>query len=111
MGPVHRPLTTECIPVLGWEQSGGESMPAAAEFVYRVLEKGSEGEKRVERGESAAVMSAGDGRDGAWLNIFDWAPVTNVATLPARHVVGPGALRGRSPRTREAACGRPPKCE
>ena len=24
---------------------------------------------------------------------------------------GPGALRGRSPRTREAACGRPPKCQ
>ena len=28
-----------------------------------------------------------------------------------REVVGEGALRGRSPRTREAACGRPPKGE
>ena len=32
---------------------------------------------------------------------IDWALVTNVYTRSARHVVGEGALRGRSPRTRE----------
>ena len=32
-------------------------------------------------------------------------------TVDAGGVLGEGALRGRSPRTREAACGRPPKCE
>ena len=28
-----------CIPVLGWEQSGGGKMPAVAEIVYRLLER------------------------------------------------------------------------
>ena len=34
-------------------------------------------------------------------NSFEWARVTNVYTRSSRHVVGRGALRGRSPRTRE----------
>ncbi|MCY3991450.1 MAG: hypothetical protein OXF50_09530, partial [Caldilineaceae bacterium] len=34
-----------------------------------------------------------------WRNSFDWAHVTNVHIWSSRHVVGPGALRGRSPRT------------
>ena len=52
-----------------------------------------------------ALLSAGDWRDVVWLDTFDWAPVTNVATQSARHVVGEGALRGRSPRTREGRIG------
>ena len=35
----------------------------------------------------------------------------HIALTLAATRTGPGALRGRSPRTREAACGRPPKCE
>ncbi|MCY3900605.1 MAG: hypothetical protein OXF86_18670, partial [Caldilineaceae bacterium] len=34
--------------------------------------------------------------DVVWLNPFDMAPVTNRDTRSARHVVGEGALRGRS---------------
>ena len=40
-----------------------------------------------------------------WRNPFDWAPVTNIGTRSARDVVGEGALRGRSPRTREGRIG------
>ena len=40
-----------------------------------------------------------------WRNPFDWAHVTNVDTRSYRHVVGEGALRGRSPRTREGRIG------
>ena len=40
-----------------------------------------------------------------WRNLFEWAPVTNVDTRSARDVVGEGALRGRSPRTREGRIG------
>ena len=40
-----------------------------------------------------------------WLNTFDKAPGTNVDTRSTRHVVGEGALRGRSPRTREGRIG------
>ena len=57
------------------------------------------------RGESAAVLSAEDWRDVVWPDTFDWAPVTNVDTRSTRHVVGGGALRGRSPRTREGRIG------
>ena len=32
-----------CIPDLGWEQSGGESMIAVVEIVYRLLERGGAG--------------------------------------------------------------------
>ena len=39
------------------------------------------------------------------LDTFDWALVTNVDTRSIRHVVGEGALRGRSPRTREGRIG------
>ena len=39
------------------------------------------------------------------LDTFDQAPVTNIDTRSARHVVGEGALRGRSPRTREGRLG------
>ena len=32
-----------CIPDLGWEQSGGESVPAVAGTVYRLLKRPSAG--------------------------------------------------------------------
>ena len=57
------------------------------------------------RGESAAVLSTGDWGDVVWPETFDWAPATNVDTRSVRHVVGEGALRGRSPRTREGRIG------
>ena len=38
-------------------------------------------------------------------NSFDWAHVTDVDTGSTRYVVGEGALRGRSPRTREGRIG------
>ena len=44
-----------------------------------------------------------------WRTPLGQAPVPNVDTRSARHVVGEGALRGRSPRTREGACARPPR--
>ena len=31
------PIVQECLPVLGWVQPGGESMPAAAEIVKRLF--------------------------------------------------------------------------
>ena len=40
-----------------------------------------------------------------WPGTFDWALVANVDTRSARDVVGEGALRGRSPRTREGRIG------
>ena len=49
--------------------------------------------------------SDGTGRDVVGLNSFDMAPVTNRDTRSARQVVGEGALRGRSPRTREGLIG------
>ena len=47
----------------------------------------------------------GDWGDAGWRNSFEWALVTNIDTRSARHVVGEGALRGRSPRTREGRIG------
>ncbi len=46
-----------------------------------------------------------DWGDVVGLNPFEWGPVTNIDTRSARHVVGEGALRGRSPRTREGRLG------
>ena len=46
-----------------------------------------------------------DWRDVVWLDTFDQAPVTNIDTLSTKDVVGEGALRGRSPRTREGRIG------
>ena len=55
------------------------------------------------RWEWAGIMW--DWRAVVWGSSFDWALVTNVGTLSARDVVGEGALRGRSPRTREGRIG------
>ena len=60
------------------------------------------------RCECRSVVRVGldrDWRDVVWLDTFDWAPVTNIDTRSARHVVRPGALRGRSPCTREGRIG------
>ena len=40
-----------------------------------------------------------------WRSPFEWAPVANVDTRSMREVVGEGALRGRSPGTREGRIG------
>ena len=46
-----------------------------------------------------------DWPDVVWPDTFDWAPFADRDTRSARHVVGEGALRGRSPRTREGRIG------
>ena len=45
-----------CIPDLGWEQSGGESVPAAAGVVYRLWARRSAGARP---GRTAAFFSWG----------------------------------------------------
>ena len=46
-----------CMPVFGWEQSGGESMPAVAGIVYRFLEKRRAGTRA--RSECRSVVCGG----------------------------------------------------
>ena len=46
-----------------------------------------------------------DWGDVVWRSPFDRGPVTNIETRSAKDVVGEGALRGRSPRTREGRLG------
>ena len=101
------------IPILGWEQSGGEIMTAVVEIVYRLVERGGAG---AGRGRTVAFVSwvgcegrhvrGSDGTGGTW-----WAGHFRLGTCyQYRHPVDEaccwgGALRGRSPRTREGRIG------
>ena len=106
-----------CMPDLGREQSGGESVPAVAETIYRLWARRSAGARP---GRTAASVSWGgcEGRHkaGSCGDLMGLAGLGLARHLRLgtcyeyRHQVGkaccwPGALRGRSPRTREGRIG------
>ena len=49
------------------------------------------------RGESAAVLSAGDRRDVVWLDTFDWGPSTNFDHQVGEGCFGRGGVAGAEP--------------
>ena len=73
-------------------------------------ESREEGGVRRECGRSVCVRLVRGLAGRGWRNSLEWAPATNDGSRSMRHVFGEGALRGRSPRTREGACARPPQC-
>ena len=102
-----------CIAVLGWEQSGGESAPAVAGLVYRLWARRSAGARPesvslgVRGQEQGRHVRGSDGTGGTrwgqtrWIrHLFEYRHQVD----EARHGLG-GALRGRSPRTREGRIG------
>ena len=106
-----------CIPDLVWEQSGRESVPAVAGVVYRIWARRIAGARpgrtveSVSWGGCEGGHKAGPYRELTGLkersvaNPSRAGTCSNMDTRSARHVVGEGALRGRSPRTREGRIG------
>ena len=105
-----------CVPDLGWEQAGGESVPAVAGVVDRLWARRSAGARPGRTVESVSWGGcegrhvAGtygvwwDWRDVVGLDTFDKAPV-RISTPGRRRMLLGGALRGRSPRTRKGRLG------
>ena len=66
-----------CIPELGWEQSGGESMTAVVEIVCPLLERGGAGGKSKRTvgsdvwGAQGLTVRGFDGTGGTWSG---WTP-------------------------------------
>ena len=106
-----------CILDLGWRKSGVGIAPAVAENVCRLVERWRAAAKPG-RTEGGPLNVGAEGRHKAGTygkqlgrrmvglrNPVEQALVANVDTRSMRHVVGGGALRGRSPRTREGRIG------
>ena len=120
-----------CVPDLGWEQSGGESVTAVAGVVGRLWARRSagarpgrtvesvswggcegrhKGEERVKRSEERVrqlcLSGTVSGTGGTWSG---WTPSIGhrlrISTPGRRGMLLGGALRGRSPRTREGRIG------
>ena len=105
-----------CIPVLGWEKSGRAFMRVEAGDVYRLLARRSAGpawpyggvrQLGVRVQAQGRHVRGSDGTGGTW---SDWTPSIR-HLFEYRHQVDEarqglgGALRGRSPRTREGRLG------
>ena len=102
---------------MGWEQSGGELAPAVAGVVYRLWARRSAG---AWPGRTVESVSWGGcegrvpgrhvrGSDGTGGTRSGWTPsirhLFRISTPGRRGMLLGGALRGRSPRTREGRIG------
>ena len=96
-----------CIPDLGWEQSGGELIPAEGEIGYGLLERWRAGTKarREWRGVRVAVSSARD-RIAGWLWFCRYLRYTKVRPHLGMHPFVHVALRGRAGMSRKGGEGR-----
>ena len=114
--PLRRASAEGCIAELGWEQSGGEFMPAAAGIVCRLLQRRRAAAKPGLAGRSVDLGGPGQAQDlfqGELMGLAGpgWKKLARMGTCHEyRHTVDeaccwPGALRGRSPRTREGRIG------
>ncbi len=114
--PLRRDSSEACIPELGWEQSGGESVPAVAGIVCRLLQRLRAAAKPGHTGRSVDLGGPGQAQDlfqGAMMGLAGCGLARHFRSgtrHQCRHPVDeaccwPGALRGRSPRTREGRIG------